>query len=424
MTRATACACFPAALGAFDFGLLALAGPRMAPALGVTGAAYAWLFSASSFAYGAAVMPAAALTGRLGSPRVLALGLATAAAGTALLAGSSSLVTTLAARAVFGVGGALAATAALALLAAVADGAGRSAGFAMLGGAVAAGFAGGALLAAVEPWRLVLLTVAVATLVFAAASARLERVARERPGVMPGTARLTAAIVLAAVAIAASGPAAALPLIAALALAVAALREAAPRLPPGGARFAAACLAGAATTATGVGATILIGPALTAERLPTALLGLFGLGVLPGTWLAHRLVAGAGPPVAASAGIALQGLALTAVAAALVISAPPAAVAVALVCFGIAHVTANAGTAAAALMGPASASSAALLIAAQYVGGGVGPLATTALASAHGVAPAVACAAVAAFAAAVPLAYLRSSISGTGSARGPFRASG
>jgi MFS family permease len=409
VTRTTVCACFPAALGAFDFGLLALAGPRIAPALGVTGAAYPWLFSASSFAYGAAVMPAAALTGRLGPPRVLALGLALAAAGAGTLAGSSGLVTTLAARAVFGVGGALAATAALALLAAVADGAGRSAGFAMLGGAVAAGFAGGALLAAVDQWRPVLLAACVAALVVALASARLPSAARERPGVMPGTARLTAAIVLAAAAIAAAetGGWAALPLAASLALALAALRQAATWLHPGGVRFAAACLAGAATTATGVGATILIGPALTAERLPTALLGLFGLGVLPGTWLAHRLAASAGPATAASAGIALQGLALTAVAVTFAMGAPLPAVAAALVCFGVAHVVANAGAAAAALMGPASAPSAALLIAAQYVGGGVGPLATTAVAAAHGFAPAVLAAAAVALVSAIPLGVAR-----------------
>ena len=53
--------------------------------------AYPWLFSASSFAYGAAVMPAAALAARLGPERGLAFGLAGVAAGAGTLAAASGL---------------------------------------------------------------------------------------------------------------------------------------------------------------------------------------------------------------------------------------------------------------------------------------------------------------------------------------------
>ena len=204
----------------------------------------------------------------------------------------------------------------------------------------------------------------------------------------------------AAVAAAGAGSWAALPLAGAAALA---LGRRAPRR-RGCTVLAGACFAGAATTATGVGATILIGPALTAEQWPSALLGVFGLGVVPGAWLARRLATAAGPPVAASVGVALQALALGALALAFAASAPVSAVAAALVLFGAGHVAANAGTAAAALMG-GSAAPAALLIASQYVGAGIGPVVTTAVAGAHGVATAVAAAAVAALLGTVPLVH-------------------
>jgi MFS family permease len=412
MTRAALCACVPAALGAFDFGLLALAGPRMAPALGVTGDAYPWLFSASSFAYGAAVMPAAALTARLGPVRALVLGLVGLALGVAALAVSWGLAATLAARVVFGLGGALAAIAALAV---IGGRGGRATGFAALGGAVAVGFAAGTLIGAVTAWRLVLLIVAAFVLVAAATAARLpgrrrtstgSAVAGSPPtptGGMRGAAPLTAAIVLvaAAVATADAGSWAALPLSGCAVLSFLAFRRRAPRVADG-AGLAAACFAGAATTATGVGATILIGPALTDQQLPSSLLAVFGLGVVPGALLARRLVERAGPPTAASAGIALQALALVAVALAFAAGAPALAVAAALVCFGAAHVAANAGAAAAALRSRPAARSAALLIASQYVGGGVGPLATASIADAHGAPTAILAAAGVAAVGAVP----------------------
>ncbi len=160
MSRVALCGCLPAALGAFDFGLLALAGPRIAPTIGADGAAYPWLFSSASFAYGAAVMPAAVLTSRLGPPRALATGLAGAAAGALTLAAARDLVPALAGRVIAGAGGALAATAGLALLSAIADPPARRAAFAGVGSAGAAGFAVGALAAASAQWRFALVAVA------------------------------------------------------------------------------------------------------------------------------------------------------------------------------------------------------------------------------------------------------------------------
>jgi MFS family permease len=440
VARASLCACVPAALGAFDFGLLALAAPRIAPALGVGSSAYPWLFSASSFAYGAAVMAAASLTARLRPPRALGLGLIVTALGIGASALSSALATTLAARVLFGLGGALAATAALALLAATEQRGGRAAGFAALGGAVAAGFAAGTLAAGAAEWRLVPPAGAARDVIArrvaeaARADAAVDDVMARRDAdlargcaasdVLADTARhgsaaggprgrvegvaLTVAIVLVAVALALAGEWVALvPAAGALAAFAVFVRHA-----TGGAPLAAACGIGAATTATGVGATIVIGAALAAERLPPSLLGVFGLGVVPGAWVARRLVERAGPPVGASAGIALQGLALAAVALALAMSASPLVLAVAIACFGAGHVAANAGAAAAALTTHPPARSAALLIAAQYVGGGTGSLAATAIAAAHGAAAAVLVAAAVAFVPAVGM-LARSRFAGT-----------
>ena len=83
MRRLALCACVPAALGAFDFGFLAQAAPTFAPRLGAGGAATPWLFSASSFAYAAAVLPASRATAALGPSRALAAGLAASAVAVA-----------------------------------------------------------------------------------------------------------------------------------------------------------------------------------------------------------------------------------------------------------------------------------------------------------------------------------------------------
>jgi MFS family permease len=261
-------------------------------------------------------MPAAAVTGRLGAARTLALGLSAAASGASLLALAPGLAAALTGRVLFGVGGAIAATAAIALLASIGDDATRSAAFAGLGGAVAGGFATGALLAAVPAWRIVVLFSAAVAVAAGLVAARL-------PDATPGPRRdlrgaplLSAAIVAAAVGIVGVDDAvawAAVTFAAAAILATWAVRSAAPWLPPHRSALAAVCAAGAATTASGVGATILIGAALAERGLPTALLCVFAAGVVPGAAPAAR----AGPPVALGVGLALQAVALGLVAPAL-----------------------------------------------------------------------------------------------------------
>lgn len=443
MNRTTLCACVPAGLGAFDFGLLALAGPRVASAVGATGDAYPWLFSASSFAYGAAVIPAAGVVARLGSAWALALGLAVAAAGTVALAAAAALGPALAARVLFGLGGALAATAALALLAGIADESARRAAFAAFGGAVGCGFAAGAVLASLSAWRPVFALAGGACAVAALACTRLAdagrpdgamtaralagvphtRAARASaralagastaragraaaggladapparatapgladapparasarglagalpaPGVLGGVP-LAGAVVLVAVALTQHGALLVAGLVAGGALAGVGLRRAAPWLPAQRSDLARVCAAGAATTGSGVSATILVGAALVAADQPTVLLGVFGLAVVPGARLARVVAEHRGLSSAAAAGLVLQALGVLLLA----FAADAALIAAAVAVFGVGHVAANAGVAgtAATLAGPAAPAVGALLVAAQYVGGGVGPV--------------------------------------------------
>jgi MFS family permease len=427
MTRATLCACVPAALGAFDFGLLALAGPRVAEETGVAGAAYPWLFSASSFAYGAAVMPAAALTGRLGPGRALAIGLAGTAAGATALALAHGLAVALVARVLFGSGGALAATAAIALLTAVADDAGRRTGFAALGGAVAAGFAAGAVLAGVDGWRHVVLVAAATALVAAVAVAHLPAPPRPPSPALRGAALLTVAIVTAAGAIVGIDRGwawAPIVLVLAGGLAIVALRRSTRWLPSRRPELGAACLAGAATTASGVGAMVLLGPALLGAQLPGALLGIFGLGVLPGAWIARQAIAKAAALNAAAAGLALQALALATLALVLRGGAVGPSVAATVALFGTGHVVANAAAAAAVaeLAAGRPAPAAGLLIAAQYVGGGIGALLMTDIAGGYGATVGVLAAALLAALGAAPAVVTTRTIALGASGGAGFRA--
>jgi hypothetical protein len=463
VTRATLLACAPAAFGAFDFGLLALAGPAIAPAVGTTGATYPWLFSASSFAYAAAVIPAAALIAKLGPTRALRLGLTGAAVSAGTLAAASGPAAALTARALNGAAGALAATAAIACLAAIPSEPHRRRAFAALGGAVAIGFATGALAASITAWRPVLAAVAALLVLSAAATRRADAgrgagavpgdgpgggagrgpeavrgdgpggelgrgavairgdrtagrgAADARPagalgsrlgGGLEGAAALTGAIVAVAVGLAWAGVPRAVALGVAGVLGSVAVRRARPWLPRRRGPFAAALVAGAATTASGVGGTILIAPALQAHGVPGAVLGVFALAVVPGARLARRLSAGAGPGVAAAAGLGLQAAGLAAVAGAMSLGTVP--VAAAIVVFGIGHVAANGGAAAAvvAVPGIRAPAAAALLIAAQYVGGGVGAVLLSSVADARGARLAIIAAAAVAVAGAVPLALV------------------
>lgn len=425
MNRVALCGCVPAGLGAFDFGFLALAAPRIAPELGASGAAYPWLFGASSFAYGAAVMPAAVATTRRGAVSMLAAGLCGSALGMVLFASAPGLAVALAGRAVFGVGGALAATAGIALLAGIAGEDLRRRAFAALGGAVAAGFAAGALLAGVGEWRVVMTVATTLVLAAALATARLPRADGDRSpprgagaprggatfharprahdaGPLRGGALLSAAILACAAGSALMGAsaaplraAAAAALVTAAVLAVAAVRRAAGWLPADRAPLAAVLAAGAATTASGVGATILLGQALADRELPTALLAIFGLGVLPGAALAARVSASASASAALGAGLSLQALALAATAAALAAHCATALLALVVVAFSIGHVAANGGAAeaVAALADGPPAPLASLLVASQYVGGGLGSLVAVAVAASAGPSAGVALAA-------------------------------
>jgi hypothetical protein len=188
-----------------------------------------------------------------------------------------------------------------------------------------------------------------------------------------------------------------------------ALRRATGWLPPRRSALGAAAFAGAATTAGGVGGTVLIAIALTDQHLPGALLGVFGLAVLPGSRWAARLTARAGAQVTAATGLAVQALGLLGAALALATGGGAPWVAVALLVFGTGHVAANAGAAAAVahLAGARPPAVLGLLIAAQYVGGGTGALVTTAVAAGREAYVGVLVAAVMALVGALPLAALR-----------------
>jgi hypothetical protein len=352
VTRGAAAGCAPALLGALDFGFLVVAGPAIASELDL-GSAYAWLFSAGSLAYGAVVMPAEKVLARVSASRLLAAGLALAAAGIALVAAAGDVASVLAGRVLFGAGTGAAAAPALVLLAGEDD-----ASFARMGGAIALGFSTGILAGTSVPWRIALAVLA-AIVVTAAATAATVPGARSA-GRAPGALRLGAATAAAGASLALSS---AVALAVAAALAASAWRAVRPRVPGGD--VLVACAAGAATTMSGVGAMVLLGLELsrTPSRADDLVLALFGLGTLAAVGAARRLDRRFGPLGTAVIGLAAQAPAIFAVAL-----ATPA-----VVLFGVAHVIANAG-AAGAVMRHAGATAAGLYATAQYAAAGAGPL--------------------------------------------------
>jgi hypothetical protein len=139
---------------------------------------------------------------------------------------------------------------------------------------------------------------------------------------------------------------------------------------PGAVRTGQFCALGFATTASGVGATALLGAALAGEGAGgSARLAAFGLAVPIAVRLASRLPAEA----CATTGLLLQGAALLGLAAASPAAIPTVAI---LPLVGIGHVLANAGAAALAVGGgePATGPAAGLLGSSQYVGGAIGSL--------------------------------------------------
>src|SRR5215211_1698527 len=147
---------------------------------------------------------------------------------------------------------------------------------------------------------------------------------------------------------------------------------------------ATVCRAGAATTASGVGATVVVGRFL--EGRSGLVLGAFGLAVLPAVRVAQTLARRAGAAWSAVAGLAFQGLALVAVAWAVAGAAGALVLGATIALLGAGHVVANAGTATAVTerAGARAASAAGLLVTAQYLGGGAGPLLALAVADRHG----------------------------------------
>jgi MFS family permease len=436
--RAGLLGCAGILLGALDFGFMTLAGPAVDRDLDL-GGAYPWLFSASSFGYGATLMIASRGVDRSGPVVVFRAGLVLYACGLTMAAAAPDASVLLAGRALLGVGGGALVPAALALLARAAD---RRLAFASSGGAVASGFVCGVLLGALgaeSGWRAPLLALGLAVLALvpltrgARRPTNAARVVPSRADVAEGadptarhagiaaarhvgvagiaTARhagvagiaaapptgvlaIASSAVLAAAALSLAGrsPAAcAATLAAAAVVAGAGLRRARGWLPAGapGRTLTASCLAGAATTASGVGAAALLGRALpeTAELSPQAtglVLATFGLAVPLAVPAARAISSALGPAWCSGAGLAAQGIAIAGLAA--IPLAAYGAVALGIAAFGAGHVIANAGAAEAAMdaadrPGPVAG----LLATAQYAGAGIG--AFVVLGSAGGEAP-------------------------------------
>jgi MFS family permease len=380
-------------LGALDFGFMTLAGPAIDRDLHL-GGAYPWLFSAGSFGYGAVLMPAGRLVERSGPYAVLRAGLSLYVGGlaTAVIAREPAVV--LVGRALVGIGGGALTPAALALLAGVPVR--RGLAFASSGGAVAAGFVSGVLLGSIVVeavgWRWALLALCPPILALAPLTRGVgESAAPATPSACEPAGALAiggaAILVAAGLSVADRASAAcACALGAAAAIVRAALRRAGGWLPAGAParRLAAVCVAGATTTASGVGAAALLGRALPqVGGLSAAQAGLalaaFGLAI-PLAVPAARALAGALGP-AASCGIGLAGQAVALAALAALPLTVPAAVVVAIAAFGAGHVVANAGAAQAAMeLARRAGPTAGLLATAQYAGAGIGALVILAIA--------------------------------------------
>jgi MFS family permease len=375
--RRTVAGCAPSLLGALDFGFLALAAPAIAADVELE-SAYGWLFSAGSLAYGAAVMPGGALLGHLAPGRLLAVGLTVAAAGSAALALAGDAALALAGRALFGAGTGMAAAPALVLLAEE-DAAGSSdGGFARMGGAIAVGFSAGVLLGAAGAWRLALVGVlAILMTMIATASSAAGRARRSGRGA-PGALRLGAATAAAGAFLAALQAARLLLALGALvaAIVVAASGWCAARGWLSASRgILVPCAAGATTTMSGVGGTVLLGQELGRSAAPGdgLVLATFGLATVPAMIVAGALGRRVGPTCTAMVGLAAQACALLLIAQVLDGGPALAALAPAVALFGAGHVVANTG-AATAVMRVGGRPTAGLYITLQFLAAGAGPL--------------------------------------------------
>jgi MFS family permease len=366
--------------GACDFGFFTIAGPAVDAELELRGA-YAWVFGASAFAFAGALLPSGSAVSRRGGGRVQRWGSSAVIAGLVACASAGSAGTLLAGRVLMGLGGAAIAAAAWAALAAARS----SRGFAASGGAVALGFTAGVLTgglaASLLGWRaaVLLLIVPLVPALRAPSPARGRR--REVPG-LPGIARFAGAVTLLAGGLASLAllPPAGGALLAAGAVLWRSAARSASRagwLPPRPAPALTGLIAGA-VTASGVGATVLLGRALAQSGghdpvTVAAVLCPFGLAVIPATRLAAGLLRRRGAAVCATVGLALQAVALGGMALA---GLDLALTLLVVVLFGCGHVLANAGAAELALASAGAHGGAlgAMLAAAQYVGSGVGAL--------------------------------------------------
>jgi MFS family permease len=386
--------CGPAIVGAFDFGFMALAAPAVSGDVGA-GHVYPWLFSAASIAYGAAVMPAGALSERFGPRTVIAAGFFIASAGAALVASSDRVETILFGRAMFGLGSGATATPALALLAGIAAAEMRRHAFAVMGAGIALGFTAGvvadSLVVPALGWRPVFAVVVVllgALGGLAAGVSPTERTGTTRSAT--GPALLAAATVAAAgclVSLRADTRLAILLLLIAVALATVGLRDADEQFAGRRRRLSAICVAGAAVTASGVGATVLLGRLTSSSAWASdLLLCSFGVAALPAIRVARTAAARAGAPSSATLGLIMQGSALAALSLLLTGPALAATMIAPIALFGAGHVVANAGVAA-ALVGDSPSDATplgGLLVTSQYLGAGVGPHMTLAAVGAFG----------------------------------------
>lgn len=396
MKRRVVLGCSAAFVGAFDFGFMTVAASALDRDLRF-GGAYPWIFAAGSFAYAASVMPGGTLAARVRPSLVLGGGMLIAALGAATIALAPSAAAALAGRAMLGLGGGLSAAPALALVAGIEPPARRLAAFTYLGGAVATGFSTGVGLAAVLApaigWRAVLLLVAIALTGVAACARRDSRaqpggrtvaVARDESRGARWVAAATIATTLGLASMGATPALTGASLAAAALLACGAYRHlrawlAAPR------QTLALCAAGAATTASGVGATVLLARALSAHGATASLaLCAFGAALLPSVALAARLAHRAGPRAATAAGLAIQSIGTAGLGITFVLGVDPLLVLTPLLVLGAGHVVANAGAADAVtgVAGVHVAPAGGLLATAQYVGGGTGSVLVLGLAHA------------------------------------------
>ncbi|HYI17124.1 MAG TPA: MFS transporter, partial [Solirubrobacteraceae bacterium] len=215
-----------------DATIVAIALPAMQDDLGLGTAGVAWVITAYTLVFGGCLLSAGRLADRAGRRRVFIAGLLVFAAASAVCGAATSGAALLAGRALQGLGAALVAPSALALLTDVRpDGAARARALAWWTAAAAGGGASGwvlgGVLSGVLGWRWVFLVNLPVCLLTAALAPRVlpeRRDASPSPPDLPGALLATAALSVLVFALSTGTPAA-LPVAAALALAFVAVER-------------------------------------------------------------------------------------------------------------------------------------------------------------------------------------------------------